>query len=76
MSIGLVTSILLRFHAYGHEAKCQVLYNPQNKIDFDGEWLKRLWSYPGRFAKITCIMTPSIDPVDTSPKTFRHIKEA
>jgi len=50
------------FHAYGHEAKCQVLYNPRNKIDFglhDGEWLERLWSYLGRFAKITCIMTPS-----------------
>ncbi|XP_052096717.1 uncharacterized protein LOC127731911 [Mytilus californianus] len=49
------------FHCYGHKMACQVLYNPRKKNGIgltDGESLERLWSYLGKFSKITKEMTP------------------
>lgn len=44
------------FHAYAHQASCQHKYSPRNIEGFgltDGENIERLWSYLGRFAKMT-----------------------
>ncbi|XP_053401436.1 uncharacterized protein LOC123527517 [Mercenaria mercenaria] len=49
------------FHAYGHKMECQVLYSPRrvNGLGLtDGECMERLWSYLGKFSKITKEMTP------------------
>ena len=44
------------FHAYAHNASCQHAFSPRNIEGFgltDGENVERLWSYLGRFAKMT-----------------------
>jgi hypothetical protein len=44
------------FHAYAHNASCQHKYSPRNIEGFgltDGENVERLWSYLGRFARMT-----------------------
>ncbi|PKK73567.1 hypothetical protein RhiirC2_740526, partial [Rhizophagus irregularis] len=44
------------FHAYAHEAFCQCIYHSRKREGFgltDSKWLERLWSYLGRFTKIT-----------------------
>ena len=44
------------FHAYAHNASCQHKFNPRNIEGFgltDGENVERLWSYLGRFSKMT-----------------------
>ncbi|XP_033108953.1 uncharacterized protein LOC117110364, partial [Anneissia japonica] len=50
------------FHCYGHQASCQVEFNPRRTTGFgltDGEGIERLWSYLRCFARITKEMTPS-----------------
>ncbi|XP_063399129.1 uncharacterized protein LOC134683743, partial [Mytilus trossulus] len=49
------------FHSYGHKMSCQVLYGPRRTSGIgltDGESLERLWSYLGKFSRITKEMTP------------------
>lgn len=44
------------FHSYAHESSCQYVYNPRNKEGMgltDGENIERLWSYLGRFSKMS-----------------------
>ena len=44
------------FHAYAHKASCQNKYNPRNLEAFgllDGENIERLWSYLGKFSRMT-----------------------
>ena len=50
------------FHAYAHEASCQHKYSPRNLVGFgllDGENIERLWSFLGRFSRMTKEMTPA-----------------
>ena len=44
------------FHSYAHESTCQYAYNPRNKEGMgftDGENIEWLWSYFGRFSKMS-----------------------
>lgn len=44
------------FHAYAHKASCQYKYSPRNLEGFglhDGENIERLWSYIGKFSRMT-----------------------
>lgn len=58
------------FHSYGHKSAYQVHYGPRRTEGIGlthGESLERLWSYLGKFSKVTKEMTPEnrIDlPVD------------
>lgn len=50
------------FHSYAHNAKCQYQYSPRNKKGYglcDGENIERLWSYLGKFCKMTKEMSSS-----------------
>ena len=45
-----------KFHGYAHNASCQHQFSPRNIAGFgltDGENVERLWSYLGRFARMT-----------------------
>lgn len=49
------------FHCYGHKMACQVFYSPRRTPGVgltDGESLERLWSYLGKFSRITKELTP------------------
>ncbi|XP_033743002.1 uncharacterized protein LOC117329255 [Pecten maximus] len=49
------------FHCYGHKMACQLLYSPRRTAGLgltDGEQMERLWSYLGKFSRITKEMTP------------------
>lgn len=67
------------FHAYAHNAHCQFAYNPRHRIGFgltDGENLERLWSYLGRFCKMTKEMNPAhrIDTLTDALCYYSHQK--
>lgn len=50
------------FHSYAHNALCQHRFSPRNAEGFgltDGENVERLWSFLGRFAKMSKEMSPS-----------------
>lgn len=62
------------FHAYAHNASCQHAFSPRNIEGFgltDGENVERLWSYLGRFAKMTKEMS-SGNRIDLLSDTLSH----
>lgn len=69
------------FHAYAHEAACQHRYSPRNKTGFgmvDGENVERLWSFLGRFSKMTKEMSPAnrIDVLNDALTHYCSLKES
>ncbi|KAK3699988.1 hypothetical protein QZH41_011455, partial [Actinostola sp. cb2023] len=51
-----------QFHVYGHGADCQIRYSPRRLPGWglcDGEVMERLWSYLGKFKKMTKEMSSS-----------------
>ena len=67
------------FHAYAHNVHCQFMYSPQHRVGFgltDGENLERLWSYLGRFCKMTKEMNPAhrIDTLTDALCYYSHQK--
>lgn len=62
------------FHAYAHEAACQQKYSPRNLEGFglqDGENIERLWSYVGKFARMTKEMS-SANRIDLLTDALSH----
>lgn len=62
------------FHAYAHNASCQHQFSPRNIEGFgltDGENVERLWSYLGRFARMTKEMS-SGNRVDLLTDALSH----
>ena len=62
------------FHAYAHDASCQHEFSPRNIEGFgltDGENVERLWSYLGRFARMTKEMS-SGNRVDVLSDALSH----
>uniref|UniRef100_A0A1X7SYR8 Uncharacterized protein n=1 Tax=Amphimedon queenslandica TaxID=400682 RepID=A0A1X7SYR8_AMPQE len=62
------------FHSYAHIASCQAKYSPRNKEGFglcDGENLERLWSYLGKFCKMTKEMSIA-NRVDVLTDALNH----
>lgn len=65
------------FHAYAHNASCQHQFSPRNIEGFgltDGENVERLWSYLGRFARMTKEMS-SGNRVDLLTDALSHYCE-
>lgn len=69
------------FHAYAHEASCQHKYSPRNSLGFgltDGENVERLWSFLGRFSRMTKEMSAAnrIDTLTDALNQCCSLKEA
>ncbi len=62
------------FHAYAHNSHCQYHYSPRHKIGFgltDGENLERLWSFLGKFSRMTKEMNTA-NRIDTLSDALHH----
>ncbi len=62
------------FHSYAHNALCQHRFSPRNAEGFgltDGENVERLWSFLGRFAKMSKEMSPS-NRIDLLSNALMH----
>ena len=64
------------FHAYAHNASCQHRFNIEGFGLTDGENVERLWSYLGRFSKMTKEMSGNrIDLLSDALSHYCKVKQ-